>query len=136
MNEPCKQIALRLTQGEQVSTVQLMGDILQDDGLVLASDIAFSVGQSACLMVCFLQQSFLVSGIVDSCSKIGSLYLLNFTMQQQDKLQTRMLLQLSEIEQYRHALLEKGREISLDEAAEEWIGQFAENFATEFDADH
>ena len=136
MSESCKQIALHLKQATSNSEVQLMGDILQDDGLILSSPDAFVVAQPACLIVCFLEQSFIVSGIVESCSKIGGLFLLNFKMHQQDKLQTRMLLQLSEIEQYRHSLLEQGRELSLDQAAAEWVGKYAESFASEFDSEH
>lgn len=132
----CKQISLNLHQDNSTAAVQLMGDILPDDSLVLSSALAFEVGKPARLAVCFLEQSFQVKGAVESCTRIGSSFLLNFRLHQQDKLQTRMLLQLSEIEQYRHYQLSQGRVVSIDEAASEWVKRYAEDFAVEFDADH
>lgn len=132
----CKHISLNLHQGSIEAEVQLMGDILADDCLVFSSSAEFFRNTPALLAVCFLQQSFQVKGEVESCTRIGSAYLINFRLHHQDKLQTRMLLQLSEIEQYRHYLLACGRDVSIDQAACEWVTRYAEDFAAEFDAEH
>lgn len=47
----------------------------------------------------------------------------------EDAFRARMIEQICHIENYRQkARQEKGRELSTQEAAEEWIAQFAENF--------
>jgi hypothetical protein len=132
----CKQISLNLVQDNHQSVVHLMGDILPDDSLVLSADCPFDDDKNANLAVNFLEQSFQVSGVVEHCDKIGTGYLLIFKLQHHNHLQTRMLLQLSEIEQYRHYLLSQGRDVSIEDAAYEWVTRFAEDFAAEFDAEH
>ncbi len=130
----CKQISLNLVQENIHSDVHLMGDILPDDTLVLSADCRFDDHKPARLAVNFLEQSFEVSGVVEHCDKIGSTFLLTFKLHHHNHLQTRMLLQLSEIEQYRHFLLSQGRDITIEDAACEWVARFAEEFAAEFDA--
>lgn len=132
----CKQISLQLLQGSLSVEANLMGDILQDDCLVLSCSAALVVGHAAQLDVCFQQQSFHVMGEVEYCQAEGDAWLVHFHLKDPDKLQTRMLLQLSEIEQYRQYLFSRGREISIDDAAEEWVKRYAEDFASEFDAEH
>ena len=48
--------------------------------------------------------------------------------------EARMKAQCEAIEQYQsHAVQEEGRELSLEEAAREWIDQFAGSFADNYD---
>lgn len=134
LGDLCKQISLNLLQQDLQAEVHLMGDILPDNSLILSSAIAFDVDKAANLAVNFLEQSFDVLGVVQHCAKIGTGYLLTLKLQHQNLLQTRMLLQLSEIEQYRHYLISQGREATIEEAACEWVTRFAAEFAAEFDA--
>lgn len=132
-----RHISLQLIQDCLTAEVHLKGDILQDDCLVLSSDHAFVTGSPADLHIFFQHQSFNVVGEVEHCRKDDEdTYVVHFHLLHPDKLQTRMLLQLSEIEQYRQYLLTRGREVSIDEAADEWVKRYAEDFATEFDAEH
>lgn len=132
----CRQISLRLLQDGHEVEVHLVGDVLADDCLLLSSADAFACAQPAQLAVCFQQQSFQVAGEIRQCQPSGPEYVIHLFLHQPDKLQTRMLLQLAEIEQYRHYLQSQGREVSIDEAAEEWVRRYAEDFAAEFDAEH
>jgi len=55
---------------------------------------------------------------------------LQTTDEQEDLFRQRMLVQMLMVEQYRHEQQTKfGRSLSRDEAASEWIDQFAEQFA-------
>ena len=69
-----------------------------------------------------------------SCLPRTGGWLLTLKLNDADNLQTRMLLQLSRMEQYRNEMATKGRLISIDEAACEWISLYAAAFAEEFDA--
>jgi hypothetical protein len=132
----CKQISLNLHQGNTTVAVRLLGDIIQRDCLIISSSLPFDLDKPARLSVNFFEQTLQMNGVVEKCTHDEDLYTITFRMPQQDKLETRMLLQVSEIEQYRHYLLAKGRDVSIDEAACEWVTLFAEDFASEFDAEH
>lgn len=130
----CKQVALYLSQGEQRREVNLAGDCLLQECLLLLSEAEFSAN-SANLQVNFFGQSFTVQGVIKALrQRADERWLLTFKLKNADDLQTRMLLQLSRMEQYRNEMALKGRLLSIDEAACEWITQHAENFAKEFDA--
>ena len=52
----------------------------------------------------------------------------------QEAFKARMRAQCEAIEQYQsHAIYDEGRELSLEEAAMEWIDQFAGSFADKYD---
>lgn len=131
-----KQVALQLTQLDKQADVALAGDILTRDCLVLQADTPFTPQQQANLFVRFLAQSFYVSGSVESSQADGQgHYMVVFHLNKDDNhLQTRMLLQLSKVEQYRHEMARAGRPLTMDEAACEWVTRYAEQFADEFDA--
>ena len=134
LGELCKQVSLRLTQLDKTCDVELYGDVLSEDCLIISSSVPFQSGLLAELQVNFLEQSFAVMGDIESCNQEEDAHKLHFKLSHQDSLQTRMLLQLSEIELYRHDMASKGRELSIDQAACEWVGKFAEGFAREFDS--
>ncbi|HEY9032769.1 MAG TPA: hypothetical protein VIN71_02440 [Pseudomonadales bacterium] len=131
-----RQVTLQLNQGERHADATLAGDILSQDCLVLATAMPFACGETADLFVRFLAQSFHVSGLIKRCDAADAgQFLVVFQLVQKDNhLQTRMLLQLSKVEQYRQDMALEGRLLSMDEAACEWVSRFAEQFAGEFDA--
>lgn len=134
LGELCKQVSLHLTQLDKTCNVELYGDVISEDCLIIASSVKFQPGLLAELRVNFLEQSFAVMGEIESCDQDADIYNLHFKLNHQDSLQTRMLLQLSEIELYRHKMASKGRELSIDQAACEWVDKHAEGFARTFDA--
>ncbi len=134
LGELCKQVSLKLTQLDKTYDVELYGDVLSEDCLIIASNVPLQPGLLAELQVNFLEQSFAVMGEIESCDHEDDTYKLHFKLSHQDSLQTRMLLQLSEIELYRHEMANKGRDLSIDQAACEWVDKFAAGFAQEFDS--
>lgn len=131
----CKQVALHLRQGNQQHEVALAGDCLLQECLLLRSAVEFQVDAIFDLQVEFFGQSFTVQGVIkNSRQRPDGTWVLTFKLKNADDLQTRMLLQLSRMEQYRNDMASKGRLLSIDEAACEWIAQYAEEFAKEFDA--
>lgn len=131
----CKQISLHLVQGQSERDVALAGDCLMQDCILLLSGSEFEAGQKAALEVDFFGQSFTVKGLIKTCrQRPDELWTMQFKIQTSNILQTRMLIQLSRMEQYRNEMATKGRLLSIDEAACEWIQEHAEAFAKEFDA--
>lgn len=131
----CKQVALHLQQDDQRQEVLLTGDCLLQECLLLLSDVEFQAGAMVSLQVEFFGQSFTVQGVLKSSrQRPDETWALSFKLKNADDLQTRMLLQLSRMEQYRNDKASEGRLLSIDEAACEWIAQYAEEFAKEFDA--
>lgn len=144
MNKPlkvptalCKQVNLQLVQSGLASEVGLAGDCVLQECLLLVVSQPFEAEEAAVLQVQFFAQNFDVQGIVNSCQPHSHHeWLVSFRLHDADDLKTRMLLQLSRMEQYRNEMAAQGRELSIDEAACEWIGLYAEQFAKEFDAGH
>lgn len=131
----CKQVALHLLQDDKQQEVTLAGDCLSQECLLLRSDIEFQVGAKVHLQVEFFGQSFTVQGVLKNTrQRPDEAWTLTFKLKNADDLHTRMLLQLSRMEQYRNDMASEGRLLSIDEAACEWIAQYAEEFAKEFDA--
>ncbi|GEM_PF-4595634 len=131
----CKQVALHLQQGDKEQEVTLTGDCLLQECLLLRSDVEFQTGAKVSLQVEFFGQSFTVQGVLKSTrQRPDEAWTLTFKLKNADDLHTRMLLQLSRMEQYRNDMASEGRLLSIDEAACEWIAQYAEEFAKEFDA--
>ena len=133
LGELCKQVSLKLTQQNRISDVELYGDVLAEDCLIIEAPEAFQIGIEASLHVNFLDQSFSVTGLIQRCEPRQQSFNIHFKLCHQDSLQTRMLLQLSEIELYRHQMASQGRELSIDQAACEWVDKYAEGFARNFD---
>lgn len=133
LNESTRQVRLQLTQDDHHASALLAGNIVPQDCLLLSTQAAFAEGKPADLFVQFLTQCFHVGGTVQSCMPEEHGYQVCFCLAHDDHLQTRMLLQLSRVEQYRHDMAEQGRHLSIDEAAREWVSLFAEKFAEEFD---
>lgn len=131
----CKQVRLHLVQGQSEMDVALAGDCLLQDCILLLSDLPFESGQQADLEVEFFGQSFAVQGVIKAIrQRPDELWSMQFKIISANRLQTRMLIQLSRMEQYRNEMASQGRLLSIDEAACEWIQQYAESFAQEFDA--
>lgn len=131
----CQQIRLHLVQKQSEMDVALIADCLIQDCIVLLSASEFECGEVASLTVDFFGQNFAVTGLIKSCrQRPDNLWAIQFHIQTRNSLQTRMLIQLSRMEHYRNEMAGKGRLLSIDEAACEWIQQHAEAFAKEFDA--
>ena len=128
-----KEMELVLTQTGKSAELHLSADSISDGRLRFISAANFTVADDAYLAVQFFGRSFDVEVSLLSCEPKADLYKLELKITAEIALKARILLQLAEIVHYRKLQQKQGRELTVDEAASEWIGQFAAGFAEEFD---
>lgn len=134
LNQLSNELVLELYIKEESSQhVTLFAGETAKDSLLLKSNAALTVGAKAVLKVFLCRQSFDVAGTINSVQQKDEYYLASLTLDHTDNLSTRMLLQITEIEQYRDNCIQKGHDVSLEQAACEWIVKYAGDFADEFD---
>lgn len=133
-----KEMELVLIQSEQRSELSLAPNSIQKGCVRFLSDISFDISQPACLEVQFFGRGFEVEVTILSVVKLPfdnqkAGYELELLITPEIALKARILLQLAEIVHYRNCLNEKGQTVTIDEAAAQWIEQYAAGFAEEFD---
>lgn len=98
-------------------------------GLAFKSCTAYPPNSFICLRIVLAGQTFELKARVNwcrtrhPCFEIGAEFL-----DQNDAFEARMVEQMCRIEQYRSEQLTQGRELSSDEAAQEWISRYAAQF--------
>ncbi|MCB1722641.1 MAG: PilZ domain-containing protein [Gammaproteobacteria bacterium] len=117
----------------------LSGDVLRRDeylrnvsegGVCFACAVALDPGQPIRLAIPLLGQTYEVDGCVAWCRDARPGYEIGVRfLSPQDRFCVRMVEQLCYIEDYRSQVeREEGRRLSSEQAAEEWIARFAEQF--------
>ena len=138
LGEACKEIALNLSYlhegGEQSFSVQLSDDVPSQEYLMLSVTSAVPEKTSVNIALSFMGQSFSIEAVVVECVQQEEGFRLTLSLQNAESQKTRMLLQLSEIQRYRKSESSKGRALTIDEAASEWIEKFAAQFAEGFES--
>jgi len=99
-------------------------------GLCFASDRSINTGQQIHIFIPICSPKFDASGIVRWCKQYGPNYLIGVSFQQEEVLfAIRMVEQICHIEDYRsHVKDEQGIELSSEQAATEWITEYAHKF--------
>ena len=128
-----KEMELVLTQANQTAELRLAPHSIKDGHLGFMADIAFETRETAFLAVHFFGRSFDVDVLILRCENDGNQFYLQLQITAEIALKARILLQLAEIVHYRKKMLHQGRDLTVDEAAAEWIARYAEGFAAEFD---
>ena len=128
-----KEMELVLTQANQTAELRLAPHSIQDGRLSFFSYIAFDNNDMGFLAVHFFGRSFDVNVSILSCKNVNVQFYLELEITAEIALKARILLQLAEIVHYRKKMLSQGRDLSVDEAAGEWIAKYAAGFAAEFD---
>lgn len=103
---------------------------VSEGGVCFVTDLALEPGHGISLKIPVFGQQFEVSGTVAWCRHVGDRYEVGVRFASaQDRFSVRMVEQLVYIEDYRAQVeREEGRRISSEEAAEEWISRFADEF--------
>lgn len=103
---------------------------VSEGGLCFATNVLLEVGQSIHLAIPLLGESYEVDGLVAWCRETLYGYEVGVRfMTPQDRFSVRMVEQLCYIEDYRQQVeRQEGRQLSSEQAAEEWIARFAEHF--------
>jgi len=90
-------------------------------------------GSSVVLRMPCIWPDYSGTGVVAWCHEVPDGFEVGIQFGGQDAFKTRMVEQLCQIEQYRQQVLaDQGRAIDVEQAAQEWIGQHAEDFAAAF----
>jgi len=99
-------------------------------GLAFRSEREFSQSDVVEIRIPFMEPPFEIKARVAWCKPHGSGYELGVEfLNKDDAYMARMVEQMCHIENYQKAVLRsEGRQLSLDEAAQEWISKFAEEF--------
>lgn len=91
------------------------------------------VGAAVQLRIPSIWPDYSGNGTVMWCRDTGNSYEAGIAFSTQDSFRTKMVEQLCQIEQYRQrAWADEGRHIDSQQAAEEWIALFADEFARTF----
>ncbi len=106
---------------------------LQDisvSGLRCRSDEALEMGAEIKIVIDLVKPTLEIQGKVIWCRAIGSSYELGIEYHgEQDAYRLRMVEQICHIEHYKKEVqIREGRTISSEQAANEWIGKYAEKF--------
>jgi len=99
-------------------------------GLCFASNCSIKIGQQIHILIPICNPEFDASGIVRWCKKDGPNYLIGVSFQQEEVIfAIRMVEQICHIEDYRsHVKNEQGIELSSEQAAKQWITEYADTF--------
>ena len=103
---------------------------VSEGGVCFATEVALDPGQPIRLTIPLLGRSFEIDGSVAWCREANDGYEVGVRFRSpQDRFSARMVEQLCYIEDYRQQVMrEEGRQLSSEEAANEWIERFAEHF--------
>ncbi len=134
-NKLITEVKLTLNHGSQSALARLAGEHASRDCIALFVAENFKLGESARLSVDFLEQGFELEGQLVSCELMEDGYFVLLKLRHTESLKARMLLQLSEIEHYRHQMAQLGRELDIESAAIEWVEKYAAVFSESFDAE-
>ena len=103
---------------------------VSEGGVCFATEVTLDPGQAIRLTIPLLGQSYEIEGNVAWCREAHCGYEVGVRFRSsQDRFSARMVEQLCYIEDYRQQVArEEGRQLSSEEAANEWIERFAEQF--------
>ncbi len=100
-------------------------------GLMFQSAIPYTQNKVMRVKISSVNPEFEAHATVNWCRKSGKYYLVGLEFTDKDsEFKVRMVEQICHIMHYRKHILEtEGRELNSDEAAREWIAQYAANFS-------
>ncbi|MEJ2361959.1 MAG: PilZ domain-containing protein [Gammaproteobacteria bacterium] len=99
-------------------------------GLAFESDTHIEAGSQIRIRIDMIEPAFVAEGIVSYCRNRASHYLVGVEFIQRDDLYiARMVEQICHIEHYKQQVAQfEGRDLSAQEAAQEWISKYASRF--------
>jgi len=99
-------------------------------GVSFNSEAPINVGSIIQLKILFVQPEFVSKCQVSWCQMEGEYYVIGaMFLEQNDAYMARMVEQICHIEHYKNEVKRRdGRDISGEQAANEWISKFASNF--------
>lgn len=100
-------------------------------GISCISKKPMELGSDVMIKVDYLDPDYSIIGTVTRCEKVGEDYELGveFVSTKQEHFRIRMVEQICHIEHYKKEVLkEEGRDLSIEEAALEWIQKYAHRF--------
>jgi len=102
---------------------------ISEGGIAFESVEELPLGATINIQIPHIDRSFNVTGKVVWIKKGSTNYTAGVTFTDKDEaFRVRMVEQLCHIQSYWKKNIQNGRNISIEEAADEWIMQFAENF--------
>lgn len=124
-------IQFSVTEGEQHSdTVKALAlrDV-SEGGLCFSSARAVEPGSSITIQIPIESPPFQAQGVVAWCRPEGGRYAVGVRFDDITRFGVRMVEQVCHIERYRDDVRQiEGRQLSSEEAAQEWVSRFAEEF--------
>tara|TARA_R110001583_G_scaffold60577_1_gene179818 strand:+ start:400 stop:816 length:417 start_codon:yes stop_codon:yes gene_type:complete len=114
--------------GDKIETIQAKD--IGDGGLSFISPHPINVGQHIHLTIPIFKPEFKAHGVVRWCSQSANRFLIGVAFQQESVIfAIRMVEQVCHIENYRKKkLAETGIKLTSDQAAREWISNYANKF--------
>ncbi len=102
---------------------------LSQGGLAFKSHLCLNIGSKLCLKIPSVGHAFLVTGHVAWVEQEAQGYTIGVVFTDKDEAYlVRMVEQVCHIQSYWQQNKREGRNISIDQAASEWIERFASNF--------
>jgi Tfp pilus assembly protein PilZ len=98
-------------------------------GISIETSRSYKIGQYVEVKLSEIDPNFCVTGRIVLCDDIQDQYKISIEFpKNEDCYCVRMIEQLSQIEHYRRQAKNQGRRLNYNEAADEWIKQFAASF--------
>jgi hypothetical protein len=125
------ELAVARTASQAASASELRN--ISRGGFACAVDEPIAVGSAVQLRIPMIWPEYRGCGVVVWCQSAPPHYEIGIEFGAQDLFKTKMVEQLCQIEQYRQQILsDEGRELGSEEAAQEWISLYAQEFSESF----
>ncbi len=123
-------IPLEFSVGESNDTTQIKD--VGVGGLCFVNQYPVNTDEHIRITIPVFVPKFVLNGIVRWCKQVDTQFLVGVAFQEESMVfEVKLLEQICHIESYRkHVKAERGLELTSEEAAKEWIGQYAEGFPT------
>ncbi len=124
------QIPIEYSISDKVEQKKKLLNNISTGGLCFRSDNSIKDGTEVMIHIPFIKPTFTVKGVVAWCLKKNGNYDVGVKfMDPASEFRVRNIEQVCHIEQYRKKELQKkGRKISAEEAAREWVAKYAKDF--------
>ncbi len=101
-----------------------------DSGLCFSCNHSINIGKHIHITIPICEPEFDAEGVVRWCKQDGAIFLIGVAFQQKSmKFAVRMVEQVCHIEHYRSQMkIDKGIELSSEQAAMQWISKYAHEF--------
>ena len=126
-------LRIQLVQGEQKGFVRLSKSGYQLGKLQFFCATPFVSDQAAILNALHCDRVLSIETVVYSVSPKRQFYFMTLSVAADDLFQAKIFLQLSAIANFKRLSDSAGRKFSMDQAAKEWIAEFASDFSLEFE---